>query len=128
MEWLDWDRLLMPAGQQALALAETQLATEEDVLRALQALQRAGADAPLARAAVDTVLLRRKAAGKFPLASEMYFTREALEQASSSPCGQHRAARFQNCDLVADLGCGIGGDAIWLAAQAPLLAMDRDPL
>jgi hypothetical protein len=128
MELVDWDRLLAEPGQQALALTETRLLSDEDELRTLQALHRSGADAPLARAAVDTIQLRRKAAGKFRHAASMYFTREALEQATSSVCAEHCASRFRGRALAVDLCCGIGGDSIGLAAHAPLLAVDRDAL
>ena len=50
----------------------------------------------------------------------MYFVRAALEQASPEVVAKHRARRFADlgCQQIADLGCGIGGDAIALAAQA----------
>jgi hypothetical protein len=123
-----FERLFTIAGRSALALATESLKGGGDVLRALVALERASVDAPLARAAVDIAQLRHKAAGKFPLAEEMFFTREALEQASDSACSSHRAIRFRDASLIADVGCGIGGDSIAFAAFRPLLALDRDRL
>ena len=100
---------------------------DETVLRALEALRRAASPA-LASAAVETVLLRRRAA-KFSRAGSMYFTREALEQASAEVIARYRAERFAGRRLVVDLGCGIGGDTIALASVAGrVVAVDRDPL
>ncbi|MFV9504752.1 MAG: THUMP-like domain-containing protein [Oscillochloridaceae bacterium umkhey_bin13] len=82
-----------------------------------------------ARAAFELSLLRRRAAAKFPQAERLYFTREALEQASAAPVAAQRAQRLALWGLVADLGCGIGGDALALAAAgADVIAVDRDPL
>jgi hypothetical protein len=48
----------------------------------------------------------------------MLFTGDALEQATDYRVAARRAARFQGIGLAADLGCGIGGDTIWLAGAA----------
>jgi SAM-dependent methyltransferase len=58
----------------------------------------------------------------------MFFTRDALEQASGERVAAACAARFAGCNLAADLGCGIGGDTIALARHADVLALDHDPL
>ncbi len=101
---------------------------ERDVLAELSRLRR-HLPAERARAAVEQALLRRKAAAKFPHADRMLFTREALEQASAAPVAVHRATRLARTGLVADLGCGIGGDTIALAAAgAQVMAVDHDPV
>ena len=46
-----------------------------------------------------------------PGPSEMYFTREALEQSSGEIISAYRARRFARFARVGDLCCGIGGDA-----------------
>jgi len=85
--------------------------------------------AALAKAALETALFRVKTRDKFPYADRMYFTREALEQATSEPVARHRATRFANFGHVADLCCGIGGDALALASVGlSVLAVDTDPL
>jgi hypothetical protein len=84
--------------------------------------------AELARAALDTVLLRRKAAAKFSRSDEMYFTREALEQSSGEVIARYRAERFPPFAAVADFCCGIGGDSLALAADHAVTAIDVDPL
>src|SRR5262249_16460465 len=83
----------------------------------------------LAKAALETALLRLRARDKFSYADRMYFTREALEQATSEAVARHRAKRFAAFGHVADLCCGIGGDALALAATgATVDAVDSDPL
>ena len=59
----------------------------------------------------------------------MFFTREALEQASGEVVSTYRAMRFQPFDPIADLGCGIGGDAIAIARTGrQVIAVDSDPV
>ncbi len=88
-------RLLTPAGQEALGAAQALQPREEDFLRDFQALSRRY-DADLARAALETAIARRKAAAKFPFAEQLYFTREALEQASGWEIATYRAERFRH--------------------------------
>ena len=128
MDLNDFGELLTPAGQTALAAATALGPTEETFLAHLQRLQR-GFTAALAKAALETAILRQKAAAKFARAEAMYFTREALEQASGERISRYRAARYAGCAQVADLGCGIGGDSLGLAAAgAAVTGVDRDPL
>lgn len=59
----------------------------------------------------------------------MFFLRESLEVATNEVIAKYRAARFAAFDTVADLGCGIGGDAIGLALVGKKIeAVDRDPV
>lgn len=83
-----------------------------------------------AQAVLETIVLRQHAATKFSRAAQMYFVRAALEQASAEVVAQHRAHRFValGCRQIADLGCGIGGDAIALAAQAEVTGVEWDPV
>lgn len=70
-----------------------------------------------------------RTSGRFPMASEMLFTRAGYEQASSFAIAQWRAQRFAACRSVLDLCCGIGGDLMALAALPgirQLTAVDRD--
>ncbi|MFQ5436947.1 MAG: class I SAM-dependent methyltransferase, partial [Anaerolineae bacterium] len=77
---------------------------------------------------LETVTLRQHAAAKFSRAAAMFFTRPALEQASGEAVAAYRARRFARlgAEWVADLGCGIGGDALALAAHAQVIGIDRD--
>jgi hypothetical protein len=121
--------LLSPAGQVALAAAEALAPTEATTLAALTALRRTYPPA-LAAAAVEQALLRQRAArgGKFSRTAAMYFTREGLEQATGETIARYRARRFARFDVIADLACGLGGDALALAADHHVVAVDRDPL
>jgi hypothetical protein len=58
----------------------------------------------------------------------MYFTREALEQASTGEVSAYRAERYHPYNLIVDLGCSIGGDTLYLAGVAPTVGIDIDPL
>ncbi|HZD09979.1 MAG TPA: SAM-dependent methyltransferase [Candidatus Binatia bacterium] len=79
-------------------------------------------------AVLETVLLRQRASQKFSRAQAMYFTRTALEQASAEPVARYRASRIapMNPAAIADLGCGIGGDALALAHLAFVVGIDYD--
>ncbi len=83
-----------------------------------------------AAALLDQARLRAKGGEKFgELATRMLFTDEALQQASGQRIARYRAARFAPFGVVADLGCGIGGDALALGERvAGLLALDLDPV
>ena len=119
--------LLTPAGQQTLAAAEALAPREVEFLAHFQRLSRS-APPELARAALETAILRREAQVKFPFAERLYFTRSALEQATAYPVALYRAERYQGFQRVYDLGCSIGGDAFALALSAPVVGLDRDPL
>ncbi len=121
--------LLTPEGQRTLAAAEALLASGSAALTALTRLRREVPPA-LAAAAWEQATLRRRAAasGKFARAARMYFTRDALEQATGEAIAQHRARRYAPFGPLADLACGIGGDALALAEAHTVLAVDRDPL
>jgi THUMP domain-like len=119
--------LLTEAGQQALAAAVSLEPAEANYLADFQHLSRSfGLD--LSQAALETAILRREAAAKFSTASHMYFTRPALEQATSEQVSVYRARRFAGFELLVDLGCSIGGDLFALARTAPALGIDLDPL
>ncbi len=130
IETFNW--LLTDAGQALLAEAMRSDLAEAARLRTLEALRRR-ATPERAAAAYETALLRRRARPKFSRAEFMYFTREALEQASSETIATYRAGRYarflqQSPGAIADLACGIGGDALALAQVAQVAAVDRDPL
>ena len=60
---------------------------------------------------------REKASEKFSKSSQMYFDLASLSQASSERVSQIIAERFSEGSVVADLGCGIGGNLIELAKR-----------
>ncbi|MDY7087098.1 MAG: class I SAM-dependent methyltransferase [Actinomycetota bacterium] len=103
-----------------------------DPLAAASALRSRGVPPALAAAALTQVDLRRRAAAKFgPDAELMFFTRAGLEQATRSVVSRRRAARLAAAGVrtLADLGCGLGSDAIAAArAGIEVYAVDADPV
>ncbi|MDQ0685746.1 SAM-dependent methyltransferase [Streptomyces achromogenes] len=88
--------------------------------------------ADLVSAALGQARLRQRAAVKFGArdAERMFFTPNGVEQSTRASVAGHRAERMKALGVtsVADLCCGIGGDAIALArAGIRVLAVDRDP-
>jgi SAM-dependent methyltransferase len=83
-----------------------------------------------AAAALTQVQLRARAVAKFGAdATRMYFTPDALEQATRWRVAAHRAARLAAAepDSVIDLGCGIGGDLVAMArAGLTVAGVDLD--
>jgi hypothetical protein len=122
-----FEQLGSPNGTAALAAAAALGPTEPTFLACYERMRK-HFPADLAKAALETAILREKAKGKFSRAAAMFFTREALEQSSGEAVSQHRAKRFHRFEIVGDFGCGIGGDAIGLAAVTSVIAVDRDPL
>ncbi|MFI1725820.1 methyltransferase domain-containing protein [Streptomyces sp. NPDC020489] len=89
--------------------------------------------ADLVSAALGQARLRQRAAVKFGAedAGRMFFTPNGVEQSTRASVAAYRAERLVALGVrsVADLCCGIGGDAIALArAGIRVLAVDRDPL
>ena len=125
LETFNW--LLTSAGQALLAEAMACDLSNAAQLRELTRLRRQ-ATPERAAAAYEIALLRRRAAAKFGAAELLYFTREALEQASGERIAGYRAGRYQSYGTVADLCCGAGGDTLALAGLADVIAVDRDPL
>ena len=131
---LDW--LRSRAGADALAEAAASIDAGAEELAVGTALRRT---LPAERAAsvVAQMRLRRRAVAKFGADAErMWFTAEALEQATRRSVADHRAARpalaaaadGRQWSLV-DLGCGLGGDLIAVARHGLLTAgVDLDPL
>lgn len=127
MDLSTFAELLTPAGQAALAAASVLPPGDENFLANLAPMQKRY-PTELAKAALETVTLRAKAQSKFSRAQAMYFTREALEQASGEAIAGYRARRFAAVPTALDLGCGIGGDSLALAEHCRVAAIDQDPL
>jgi hypothetical protein len=121
--------LLSPVGQQWLAETAITPITPQNHLQIASRL-RQNLPPEQAQAVLETVLLRQLGTAKFSRAAEMYFVREALEQASSEIVSTYRAGRFTAAgfEQLADLGCGIGGDALALAEKAHVIGVEWDPV
>ncbi len=123
----DLQFLLSSTGQQWLDdLGQTPI-TAQNHLQIITLLRRE-LPAAQAQAVLETALLRQEAVNKFSKAAQMYFTRPALEQATSEIVSRYRAERFAQlgCQTVADLGCSIGGDALAFTGFAEVTGVDWD--
>ena len=122
-----FQQLLSPQGRLALKFAYSLAPTPETYLRCITQMERT-ISRDLARICLDTVLLRERAGKKYSKAERMYFTREALEQATGECVSAYRALKFQHFAKVGDFACGIGGDTLALAENSAVIAVDQDPL
>ena len=89
-------------------------------------------DADLVAAAVELAVARRKAAGKFERAAELWCDVAGVEQASDERVAAWKAARMRETlgagGAVLDICSGIGGDAMALAAAGlSVTAIDLEP-
>lgn len=121
--------LLSPEGLRLLdSLPPYQ--TTSDVVRMVSDLRKAGHSPGLVAAVLSQSKLRAKAAPKFgEFAGRMLFTDAGLEQATRLRVAALHAGRFVDAGIsrVADLGCGIGGDAMAMAAmELAVTAVDAD--
>ncbi|MEU1809907.1 methyltransferase domain-containing protein [Micromonospora sp. WMMD1076] len=130
---MDLDQLAAlrtPEGSAALAAAER--VAGGDPLAAAAALRSAGIPGGLAAAALTQAELRRRAAGKFGAAAAgMFLTRAGLEQATRRAVADRRAARLRagGVTTLADLGCGLGADALAAARTGiRVYAVEADPV
>jgi SAM-dependent methyltransferase len=118
METLELVELLSPEGLRLLdSLPE--YSSTQDVVRSVAALRKEGYGPGLVAAVLSQSRLRAKARSKFgPFADRMLFTDDGLEQATRLQVAAQHAGRFQRAGVswVADLGCGIGADALAIAA------------
>lgn len=129
MDLAELTALLTPEG---LRLVDElgALDSTDDVAAAVSRLRSAGRAPELVAAAVGQARLRTRARTKFgTFADRMLFTRSGLEQATRLEIAASHAGRFRDAGIraVADLGCGIGGDALALAGIGlDVLAVDAD--
>lgn len=104
--------------------------TAADVVRTVSELRKAGHSAGLVAAVLSQSKLRSRARAKFgEFADRMLFTEAGLEQSTRLAVAAQHAGRFQRAGLkwIADLGCGIGADALALAAlECEVTAVERD--
>ncbi|MGW1807986.1 class I SAM-dependent methyltransferase [Streptomyces sp. NPDC002078] len=122
--------LLTPEGR--ALLDEVRDTAPADELAVATRLRREH-PAELVSAALGQARLRQRAAAKFGAADagRMFFTPNGVEQSTRASVAAYRAERFTKLGVtsVADLCCGIGGDAIAFArAGIRVLAVDRDPV
>jgi hypothetical protein len=127
MDILTFSKLLTSEGQVVLSAAMALEPREADFLTHFQALCT---EFPrdLARAGLEIAILRYEGVKKFPAALQMYFTRAALQQASSLPVSSYRSMHYTKFKRVYEMGCSIGGDTLSLAKVTHTVGIDLDPL
>lgn len=137
MDLATFEWLLTDDGSRLVDLATDALASADgDPVQAADRLRRdapAGVTAEQRAAALTQVNLRVRAVEKFGAdAMRMWFTPDALEQATRQPVAAHRAARLAAAvpgGSMVDLGCGIGGDLVAFARAGLVAAgVDLDPV
>ncbi|WP_144719900.1 class I SAM-dependent methyltransferase [Agrococcus jejuensis] len=130
---MDADALRLLLSRDGLALLDEVSSALDDLggaVQAVQTLRRRGHDAALVAAVLTQARLRRRGEAKFgPFARSMLFTEAGLEQATRLRVAAQHAGRMRDAGMgtVADLGCGIGGDALAIAgAGCAVRAVDAD--
>ncbi|MBX3358298.1 MAG: hypothetical protein KF745_07705 [Phycisphaeraceae bacterium] len=123
-----WQRLMGDGARRLRDLAEAHPHADPAGVARL----RREFDADLVRCALELAEARRRAASKFgDRARKLVADRPGVEMASSRLAAGHKAARFAALSpraSLADLCCGIGGDAMSLAdAGLDVLGVDIDP-
>lgn len=125
----DVELLFTPQAVEVLASLPP-IESKANVVQNVSALRKRGLSAEMTSVVLLQQRLRTKAAGKFgEFAARMFFTEDGLQQATRLSVAARHAARFRDAGVshVADLGCGIGGDALALAGLGVrVTAADRD--
>lgn len=109
--------ILTPEGWELLASLGPY--REDEAFRLTAALRKAGHSPEMVSAVLTQSRLRTKAEAKFgEFARQMIFTKAGLEQATRLTVAARHAQRFAEAGIghVADLGCGLGADAMALAS------------
>mgnify|MGYP000284691312 FL=1 len=110
-------QLLSKEGQSLLA--QIDYSTKLDIVKTITKLRAQGHDPALIANALSQAKLRKRAEAKFgEFAERMFFTEDALEQASRLQVAALHANRFKQAEVtqVADLGCGIGAESLAFAS------------
>jgi hypothetical protein len=105
----------------ALALSKGLPATPSNLARIAAATNDAAA-----KWAFGQWELRHRARHKFAQADQLFFTREALEQATHERVAQFHAHLFPERATVIDLTTGIGSDLMALATRGPVHGFEVD--
>ncbi|MGO1510305.1 MAG: THUMP-like domain-containing protein [Actinomycetaceae bacterium] len=122
--------LASPEGRAMLAALPPY--TPEGAARMNERLRAHGMDPDLASAALTQLGLRAEAADRLgPVADLLLLTRTGLEQATRTVVAAHHADRFRRAGVarVADLGCGLGLDALAVAGLGTgVIGVEQDPV
>ncbi|MBW4716542.1 THUMP-like domain-containing protein [Saccharothrix obliqua] len=118
----DVEYLRSAAGAEALAAVGALPLADGDRIADVAFAKRLSPDHHAA--VLETVLLRRRAAGKVPFADGL-FTADAVQQATAWPVAAHRAERFAG-RVAHDVTCSVGADLAALPAGS--VGSDLDPV
>jgi hypothetical protein len=113
----DFLKLLSPEGH--ALLTQIDYDSKTDIVKLVTTLRAAGHDPALIALVLSQAKLRKRAEAKFgEFANRMFFTEDALEQASRLQVAALHANRFKQASVtqVADLGCGIGAESLAFAS------------
>jgi len=124
----DLDFLTSTSGEALLAyLAECDLSPKNHL--ALVSQLRKQHSISHVSSALTLAQTRLRAVNKFGVvAHQLFFTPDALEQASDPHIRAYRAKRFDN-QMVVDFCCGVGADSLALAQPAKyVIGIDNDPV
>jgi THUMP domain-like len=125
----DLVELLSPEGLRLLD-SLPRFESNADVVKTVSELRAAGHSPKLVATVLTQSRLRAKAAAKFgDFATRMLFTESGLEQATRLRVAALHAGRFAAAGArrIGDLGCGIGGDAMAMAAiDLDVVAVEAD--
>jgi SAM-dependent methyltransferase len=124
----DVEFLASETGAELLERLASEDLSEADTLKLLTDLRRR-VSPQQAGAALEMARLRLKAVEKFgDDARRMFFTREALEQASDPLVRRYRSRAARGKQAL-DVCCGIGSDSLAMAqAGGDVLGLDMDPV
>lgn len=115
-------------AQTALAALADEDLSDAQTLRLLTRLRRDLAP-ELAGAVLEQARLRQRGRAKFGVdAAALFYTADALEQASDPLVRRYRAAHLAGAKVI-DGGCGMGADSLaFAAAGCRVLGLDLDPV
>ena len=113
----DFLKLLSAEGN--ALLNEISYDSKADIVKLISQLRSRGHNPDLIALVLSQAKLRKRAEAKFgEFAERMFFTEDALEQASRLQVSALHANRFKQAGVteVADLGCGIGAESLAFAS------------
>ncbi len=119
--------LVTPEGARLL---EEVASLPGDTPQRVLALRKRGFEPGIASAALAVAEARHRARFRFADAARLFFTPDALAQATSPVIASYHAACLaaSGAKTVVDLGCGVGMDTLALAREGlTVLALERDP-
>lgn len=115
--------LLSAEGHERVAAAQQAIADLPAAVRSL----RKQLSAERSRLVLEQALLRTRGVRKFGLlASRMFFTPKGLAQATDPLIARYKSRSYAASRML-DIGCGIGGDAMFMSQCGDLRIVDVDP-